>query len=64
VFLIHGVEDPLVPVSDLPLLEARLRPHTEVRSLRSALLGHVEVGSREAWDHVLFVDGFFDAVKD
>jgi pimeloyl-ACP methyl ester carboxylesterase len=64
VFLIHGADDALVPASEMPLLAERLGGAPSVRTFRSASLGHVEVGSQEAWEHVLFVDEFFDAVTD
>lgn len=63
VFLLHGEEDPLVPVGQVELLAERLRKHTLVTVLRSRLLGHTAIGdgSFGEWaDHILFLDDFFD----
>jgi pimeloyl-ACP methyl ester carboxylesterase len=63
VFLIHGVGDVLVPISEMPLLAAALERHTRVRTLESQLVAHTTVGGEGAWPHVLFHDAFFDAVR-
>jgi hypothetical protein len=65
VFLLHGVGDPLVPVTEMEPLADLLRDATTVTTLESHMLGHVDVASAglgERWDHVLFMDAFFDAV--
>jgi pimeloyl-ACP methyl ester carboxylesterase len=62
-FLVHGAQDPLVPISELPRLAARLAPYASVRTLESRFVGHAEVSGRDLWAHVQFVDGVFDAVR-
>lgn len=65
VFLLHGYGDPLVPIAEAALLEARLKPHTLVPVLRSRLIGHTavtDVGFGEQLAHVVFLDDFFDMV--
>jgi pimeloyl-ACP methyl ester carboxylesterase len=61
-FLLHGVDDPLVPLGELAALARRLEPHTEVRLLRSRLVGHTEISGRDVWPHVLFLDDLFDSL--
>lgn len=64
VVLVHGEEDPLVPVTEAGALARRLTS-ADVTVLRSRLLSHVEVASpglRETWRHVTLVQGFLDAV--
>jgi pimeloyl-ACP methyl ester carboxylesterase len=66
VWLVHGTEDPLVPPSEMDLLAARLSPRVPVRTLASALLTHVDVGSpglAEAWRHLRVLTEAFDAVR-
>jgi pimeloyl-ACP methyl ester carboxylesterase len=66
-FLIHGDEDPLVPVSELERLADRLRRRVAVRTLSSSMLSHVGVGSPgpgEVWRHVRFLSDFFETVHD
>src|SRR5205823_922145 len=65
VFLIHGEEDPLVPVDEMRRLAQRLSAHATVRAFPSRLLAHVEVGSPglvEGWRHLRFLQDFFDTV--
>ena len=67
IFLLHGVTDPLVPVSELQPLADLLAPNHPVTTLRSRMISHVNVGDvgyGERLDHVDFMDGFFDAVND
>jgi hypothetical protein len=48
-------------------LAARLRAATSARTLSSALVDHTEVespGLGDLWEHVKFLDAFFDAVED
>ena len=66
VFLIHGVDDPLVPVEQMERLRARLAKRVPVEALSSPLLSHVGLGEaslREKWRHVRFVQRFFDAIE-
>jgi pimeloyl-ACP methyl ester carboxylesterase len=63
VFLLHGVEDPLVPSSEMSALAARLSKATSVHVLPSHLVSHVEIespGLAETWRHLRFVQDFFD----
>ena len=65
IFLLHGTEDPLIPVSELDPLRERLERRTIVSDLRSHMVGHVsvnEVGFGEKLDHIAFMDSFFDIV--
>jgi pimeloyl-ACP methyl ester carboxylesterase len=65
-FLIHGLEDPLVPVTEMDGLAARLRRRVAVRTLASPMLSHVGVespGLGETWRHVRFLTAFFDALE-
>jgi len=65
VFLLHGYGDPLVPIAEADLLEARLKRHTLVSVLRSHIIGHTAVndaGFGEQLAHVVFLDDFFDMV--
>ena len=67
VFLIHGVDDPLVPVEQMERLRARLTRRVRVEALESSVLSHVGVGGAslsDKWRHVRFVQRFFDAVTD
>jgi fermentation-respiration switch protein FrsA (DUF1100 family) len=66
VWLVHGTQDPLVPPSEMERLAARLAPRVRVRTLSSALLTHVDVGSPglgEAWRHLRLLTEAFDAVR-
>ena len=65
IFLLHGNADPLVPVSELPLLEKRLAAFTIVSTFESHLLGHTTVGEAgwgDRFDHIVWLDDFFDMV--
>ena len=67
VFLLHGIEDPLVPVGEMDRLAERLRRRTTVRTLPSAMIAHVSVVKptlSEGWRHVRFMTAFFDAVRE
>jgi len=64
-FLMNGVYDPLVPVSELEHLRARLARYTMCVTLESRLIGHAEledVGIPEQFDHVVYMDDFFDMI--
>ena len=64
VFVVHGVEDALVPVTEARALAARLTASSAVEVLESRLLSHVDVASpglAETWRHVTFVQRFLDA---
>ncbi len=64
-FLMNGVYDPLVPLTELAHLKARLEAHTMCVVLESRLIGHAEledVGFSEQFDHVVYMDDFFDMV--
>lgn len=66
VFIIHGVDDPLVPLSEGRALLHRLGGHTSVECLESRLLAHVEVdeaGWVDRWEHLAFAQRFFDAAR-
>jgi pimeloyl-ACP methyl ester carboxylesterase len=66
VFLIHGVDDPLVPAGQMERLRARLARRVRVEALESTVLSHVGVEDAslsEKWRHVRFVQRFFDAVS-
>jgi dienelactone hydrolase len=66
VFLVHGVDDPLVPLEQMERLRARLARRVAVATLESRILSHVGVGATslpETWSHVRFVQRFFDAVE-
>ncbi len=58
VFLIHGLEDNVVPAAETAVLAEHLRPHTPVRVLLTALISHAEVDrpatSSEVWDLIGF----------
>jgi pimeloyl-ACP methyl ester carboxylesterase len=63
VFLIHGEADPLVPVTEMSRLAARLSASASVHTLSSHLIAHVEIespGLLETWRHLRFVQDFFD----
>jgi hypothetical protein len=59
VYLIHGMEDNVVPAAETAMLAEHLRPRTTVRVLVTPLISHAEVDrpatAREVWDLV----GFF-----
>ncbi len=64
-FLMNGVYDPLVPLSEIKHLQARLSRHTLCVALESRLIGHAEledVGLSEQFDHVVYMDDFFDMI--
>jgi dienelactone hydrolase len=58
VFLIHGMEDNVVPAAETAILAEHLRSHTTVRVLITPLISHAEVDrpatSREVWDLIGF----------
>jgi pimeloyl-ACP methyl ester carboxylesterase len=58
VFLIHGLEDNVVPAVESAILADHLRPHTRVRVLLTPLISHAEVDrpatGSEVWDLVAF----------
>ena len=65
VFLLHGVYDPLVPVSEMEPLRDLLSAHTVCETLRSNMVAHTHVadaGLGEKLAHVVFMDDFFDMV--
>jgi pimeloyl-ACP methyl ester carboxylesterase len=65
--LLHGTHDPLVPVSEMARLEARLSGVLDVHALESGIVGHTAVGEAslsERWEHVVFLDAFLDGVAD
>jgi len=62
VFLLHGHGDPLVPITEAPLLAERLRKHTVVSVLESHMVGHTSVNDAtlgEKLAHVVQMDDFF-----
>ncbi|MBL9087614.1 MAG: hypothetical protein JNM10_10760, partial [Planctomycetia bacterium] len=64
VFVVHGVDDALVPVTEARALAARLTASPSVEVLESRLLSHVDVdspGLAETWRHVTFMQRFLDA---
>jgi len=58
VYLLHGVDDNVIPGVESALLAQHLRPHTRVRQLLSRYLTHVDLASRptlkDTWDMVAF----------
>lgn len=58
VFLLHGLEDNVVPAAETALLAEHLRPHTRVRVLLTPLISHAEVDRPatpgEVWNLVSF----------
>ena len=66
VFLLHGETDPLVPATEMDPLADLLRPNGPVRTLRSRMVTHVNVGDvgiGERLAHLDFMHAFFRAVK-
>ena len=65
IFLMHGVHDPQVQISNLAHLEMFLGKVTTVVALRSHLVSHahvVDVSIAEKFRHLVFMDDFFDMV--
>lgn len=58
VYLLHGLEDNVVPAAETALLAEHLRPHTRVRVLATPLISHAEVDrpatTREVRDLIAF----------
>ena len=58
VYLLHGVDDNVIPGVESSLLAQHLRPHTRVRQLMSQYLTHVDLASRptlkDTWDMIAF----------
>ena len=58
VFLIHGMQDNVVPAAETAILAEHLRRHTRVRVLVTPLISHAEVDRpatrREVWDLIGF----------
>ncbi len=66
VFLLHGEEDPQVPLSHGQRLQASLARHTLAVLLRSRMVGHTSVssvGPVEALAHLTFMDDFLDSAR-
>lgn len=66
VFLLHGEEDPQVPLSHGERLHHRLSRHTLAVLLRSRMVGHTSVssvGPLEALEHLTFMDDFLDSAR-
>ena len=61
VYLLHGVDDNVIPAVESTLLADRLRPATRVRLLLSGYLTHVDVATRptlrDTWDMIAFWRG-------
>jgi hypothetical protein len=58
VYLLHGIDDNVIPAVETTLLAEQLRPHTRVRMLRSRYLTHVDLAARptlrDTWDMIAF----------
>jgi dienelactone hydrolase len=58
VYLLHGVDDTVIPAMEASLLAKALRPHTEVHLLATPLITHAEVDRsahfNDAWKLVSF----------
>jgi dienelactone hydrolase len=58
VYLLHGIEDNVVPAAETALLAEHLRAQTKVRVLLTPLISHAEVDrpatSTEVWNLIAF----------
>src|SRR5581483_2982622 len=61
VYLLHGIDDNVIPAAESELLARHLATHTHVRTLVSAFLTHVDVSERpslpETWRMISFWAG-------
>lgn len=62
VFLLHGVDDTVIPASETVLLAAHLEPRTSVRALLSGLITHAEVDRGASAYEVWRLAGFWRAL--
>ena len=64
VYLLHGVDDNLIPARESSLLAAHLRGKTRVRHLLSGFLTHADVASRPSVKDTWEMIAFWTALRD
>jgi fermentation-respiration switch protein FrsA (DUF1100 family) len=62
VYLLHGIDDNVIPAHESTRLADHLRPHTRVRALISGFLSHADIAERPGLTDTLKMIAFWKAV--